>query len=36
MDGGKGDIIKDVLAAALIFKQAILKAQKEVKEKGLV
>jgi hypothetical protein len=33
---GKGEIIKDVLVAALEFKHAILKAQKEVKEKGLV
>lgn len=33
---GKGEIIKNVLVAALNFKRAILKAQKEVKEKGLV
>lgn len=32
---GKGEIIKDILRAALTFKQAILKAQKEAKEKGL-
>lgn len=32
---GKGPIIKSVLSAALVFKQAILKAQKEVKEKGI-
>lgn len=33
---GKGELIKDILRAALTFKQAILKAQKEAKEKGLV
>jgi hypothetical protein len=33
---GKGEIIKDVLRGALVFKQAILKAQKEAKEKGMV
>lgn len=32
---GKGEIIKNVLVAALNFKRAILKAQKEVKEKGI-
>jgi hypothetical protein len=29
---GKGEVIKDVLNAALTFKNAILKAQKQVKE----
>jgi hypothetical protein len=31
----KGEIIKDILKGALVFKQAIIKAQKEVKGKGL-
>lgn len=29
---GKGEIIKDVLSAALVFKQAIVKAQRQVKD----
>ena len=32
---GRGEIIKDVLRAALIFKNAVLKAQVEAKEKGI-
>lgn len=33
---GKGELIKDVLRAALTFKQAILKAQATAKEKGMI
>lgn len=32
MYSGKGEVIKDVLSAALVFKQAILKARKQVEE----
>lgn len=32
LESGKGEIIQDVLKAALTFKQAILKAQKQVLE----
>lgn len=31
---GKGEIVKDVLRAALTFKRAIMKAQQQVKDRG--